>query len=82
MNVIVWALLTGIITGGTWVGIVLWSRQRRLAGQQQALLEETHRRLAELDETYRRLAEVEERLDFAERILGEGQDRPPRESGG
>ena len=77
MNIVVWALLTGLITGGSWVAIVLRRQQRRLSEQQQALIEDTNRRLAELDQTYQRLAEVEERLDFAERLLSAGRVQPP-----
>ncbi len=76
MNVVVWALLTGMVTGGTWVAIVLRRQQRLLSERQQALMEDTNRRLAELDHTYQRLAEVEERLDFAERLLSDGQTKP------
>ena len=76
-NIVVWALLTGLISGGTWVAIMLRRQQRRLSEQQQALIEDTNRRLAELDQTYQRLAEVEERLDFAERLLSGGRVPPP-----
>lgn len=76
MNIVVWALLTGMVTGGTWVAIVLRRQQRLLSERQQALMEDTNRRLAELDDAYRRLAEVEERLDFAERLLSDGRARP------
>ena len=76
MNIVVWALLTGMVTGGTWVAIVLRRQQRLLSDRQQALMEDTNRRLAELDDAYRRLAEVEERLDFAERLLSDGRARP------
>ena len=79
ITVVVWALLTGVVSGGVWAAIVLHGRQRRLADQQQWLIEDTNRRLAELDATYQRLAEVEERLDFAERLLLERRDKssPP-----
>ena len=76
LNILVWALLTGIVTGGTWVAIVLRRQQRLLSERQQALMEDTNRRLAELDQTYQRLAEVEERLDFAERLLTDGRTKP------
>jgi hypothetical protein len=76
MNVVVWALLTGMVTGGTWVAIVLRRQQRLLSERQQALMEDTNRRLAELDHTYQRLADVEERLDFAERLLSDGRTKP------
>ncbi len=61
----------------TRVAIILRRQQHRLSEQQQALIEDTNRRLAELDQTYQRLAEVEERLDFAERLLSAGRAQPP-----
>ena len=77
---VVWALLTGAITGGAWVGIVLLRRQHRLASRHLRLVEDVERRLDELADVGNRLAEVEERLDFAERLLAlerEGQRLPP-----
>lgn len=68
-NAVIWALLTGMVTGGVWVAIVLFSRQRWLRQQYQAMVEETDRRLSELDDTHRRMAELEERLDFTDRLL-------------
>lgn len=71
---IVWALLTGAITGGVWVGIVLLQRIRRISEQQPAELEDLRRRLEELEGVDRRLAEVEARLEFAERLLIQRKD--------
>ncbi len=79
MTGIVWGLLTGIITGGIWVAILLVSKQRRLSEQHQAMLEETNRRLDELEYTNQRVLDLEERLDFAERLLAEGRPRLPPE---
>lgn len=74
METVVAVLLTGIITGGVWVGIVLLRRQYRLTEQQPALLDDIQRRLDELENAEKRLAELEERLDFAERLLTRQQD--------
>jgi hypothetical protein len=74
METVVAVLLTGIITGGVWVGIVLLRRQYRLTEQQPALLDDIQRRLDELENAEKRLAELEERLDFAERLLTRRQD--------
>ena len=71
---IVWALITGIVTGGVWVGIVLLRRQHRLSEQQAALFADMQRRVDELENVDQRLAEVEERLDFAERLLTTQRD--------
>jgi hypothetical protein len=54
---IMWALLTGFITGGVWVAIVLLRRQRRWSEQQPAPLEEVQGRLDHLEHGEKRLAE-------------------------
>ncbi len=80
-EITLWALLTGMITGGVWVGIVLVRHQRRLARLQPEVLEDLQRRVDELESVRGRLAEVEERLDFAERLLSQDRDAqrlPPR----
>ena len=64
-----WALLTGGITGGAWVGIVLLRRQRRLTEEEWRLLEATRAQLDVMAETQARLSEAEARLDDAERAL-------------
>ena len=64
-----WALLTGGITGGAWVGIVLLRRPRCLTGEQWRLLEATRAQLDVMAETQARLSEAEARLDDAERAL-------------
>jgi hypothetical protein len=68
-HIVLWALLTGGITGGAWVGIVLLRRQRRLTGEQWRLLEATRAQLDVMAETQARLSEAESRLDDAERAL-------------
>jgi type II secretory pathway component PulJ len=74
INLIVAVLLTGIVTGGVWAGIVLISRQRRLIETQPALLDDIQRRLDDLDNMEKRLADMEERLEFTERLLSKQQD--------
>lgn len=79
-NTILWALFTGIVSGGVWVGIVLIGRQRRRSELQTAMRLELERRLDELEGVDTRLAELEERVDFAERLLPErreGRRLPP-----
>jgi predicted nuclease with TOPRIM domain len=71
---IVWALLTGTISGGVWVGIVLLRRIRQISERQPAQLEDMQRRLDELEHVDQRLAEVEARLEFAERLLSRQRD--------
>ena len=43
LNTIVWALLTGLITGGVLVGIVLVQHQRRLARWEPEMLDHLQR---------------------------------------
>lgn len=69
-----WALSTGLVTGGVWIGIVLLRRQSLLARRQPQLLEEVAQRLEQLDSVEKRLAEVEGRLEFAERMLAADRD--------
>ena len=71
---IIWALLTGLITGGAWVGIVLVQRQRRLTLDQAGLRGELERRLDELEDVNTRLAELEERVEFTERVLAKERE--------
>jgi hypothetical protein len=67
-QVVLWALLTGAITGAVWVAIVMFQRQHRIdAGR--ADLDEVDARLQQLEGSEQRVAELEERLDFAERLL-------------
>jgi len=75
MEVVLWALLTGGITGGVWTAIVLKGRQRRLAEDYEALLADNAAHVAELERVSHQMAELEERVDAAERILIEHQHR-------
>lgn len=68
-NIFLWALFTGGITGAVWMGIVLLSRQRRLASEHRDLLEDRQRVLDELEVLSDRVTEMQDRLDFAERHL-------------
>jgi hypothetical protein len=75
MEVVLWALLTGGITGGIWTAIVLKGRQRRLSEDYEALLEDNAAHVAELERVSHKMAELEERVDAAERLLIEHQHR-------
>jgi hypothetical protein len=76
-NVIVWALLTGLVTGGAWVGIVLGRQRRRLGRFDYREIEDLRRRVAELERGVGdRLSAAEERLDFVERLLPRGPTEP------
>lgn len=61
-NIIVWALLTGGITGGVWVSIVLLRNHAKLRDEQNALGTGIESRRAELARLEARLALVESRL--------------------
>ena len=75
MEVVLWAFLTGGISGGVWAAIVLKRRQRKMAEDYEALLEDNAAHVAELERVSRRMMELEERVDAAERILIEHQHR-------
>ena len=69
LQVILWALATGGITGGVWTAIVLFGRQRRLAAEHRELVLDRQRLLDELEAISARLTDVEDRVDFTERQL-------------
>lgn len=75
MDVVLWALLTGGITGGVWTAIVLKGRQRRLTDDYEALLQDNASHVAELERVSRRMLDLEERVDSTERRLIEKQER-------
>jgi uncharacterized SAM-binding protein YcdF (DUF218 family) len=68
-NIVIWGLLTGLITGVVWTSIVLLGRQKRLTDEQRSLRAELERRFDALEAVDVHVAELEERLDFAERLL-------------
>ncbi|MBA2291861.1 MAG: hypothetical protein H0W15_05320 [Gemmatimonadales bacterium] len=76
MPLIIWALVTGFVTGAVWVAIVLMQSQRRLRQYQVEMGDHTQARLDHLDSLESRLADVEDRLAFTERMLTERQDAP------
>ena len=61
-QIVVWALLTGGITGGIWTSIVLLGNQARLRKEQQSLGDDVAARRAELARLEARLAFVESRF--------------------
>jgi hypothetical protein len=81
-SILIWALMTGAVTGGVGVAIVLLQRRFRIARRQTDLLEETERRLDELADVGTRVSEMEDRLDFAERTLARQREEsrlsPPK----
>ena len=67
----------------TTITIILWPLMRafgrRLEGKNvdsalRAEVEELHHRLADMDSLQARVLELEERVDFAERVLGQTHD--------
>jgi len=75
--IVAWALATGAITGGIWIGTVLVSHLRRLAREQLFLSAQLENRLEQLDRMETQLADVEGRLEFAERMIA-AVDAPDR----
>ena len=76
LQVLLWALLTGGVTGATWVGILAMQRHERMLRRQRQLTDELLQRVAALEGVEPRLLEAEERLDFTERRLVEERERP------
>jgi hypothetical protein len=75
MQIVLWALFTGGITGAVWVAIVMFGRQKRIESERRGL-DEVNQRLDDLDAAEQRVAELEERLDFAERLLAQKRSEP------
>ncbi len=61
--VVLWALLTGGITGGVWVSIVLLGNHAKLRDEQKSLGTDIAARRVELARLEARLALVESRLE-------------------
>lgn len=79
-QVVLWALLTGGITGAVGVAIVMVRRQRRIDGR-RAGLDQLADRMQDLEASQDRVAQLEERLDFAERLLAQHRDPAAERSG-
>ena len=77
---VLWALLTGGITGAAWVAIVMVRRQQRIDGR-RAGLDELGERMEELEASHDRVAELEARLDFAERLLVQHREEAAKRVG-
>jgi predicted component of viral defense system (DUF524 family) len=69
LNVILWALATGAVTGGVWTAVVLWRRHVSLAFQYRELMDDRGRILAAVEELEAHNRELEERLEFVERLI-------------
>ena len=77
-QVVLWALLTGGITGAVWVAIVMFRRERRI-DEERAGVDMLDARLQRLEYSDQRVAELEERLDFAERLLAAHREEAAKE---
>ncbi len=65
VNVIIWALVTGVITGAVFATIILVGSRRR-EEELRAVLEA---RDDELQAAHEQMAELEARIQFTERLL-------------
>ena len=74
-EIILWALLTGGITGGVWIGILALNRHERMLDRQRQLTDRLQQRLEALEQVEGRLLEAEERLDYTERNLVQDAER-------
>ena len=75
MIVVIWALLTGAITGGVFTAIILKTRQRRLVEDYESLLDDNAAHVAELERVTGKMLELEERVESAESLLLQQQQR-------
>jgi hypothetical protein len=75
MIVVIWALLTGAITGGVFTAILMKTRQRRLVDDYEALLDDNAAHVAELERVTGKMLELEERVESAESLLIQQQQR-------
>lgn len=76
LQVLLWALGTGFITGAVWFGILFFRRQS--TAQIEAKTEPAER--LSLDDMSRRLLEMEERLDATEQRLLREKVQQPRKA--
>lgn len=84
-NLVVWALLNGLVTGAVWIGIVLLRRQRREVVALLDHLAEVRRGVEDSEYLADRIAQLEERLDVTERLLATGREQervPPARRAG
>jgi hypothetical protein len=74
LQILLWALATGGVTGAVWAGIILMGRQKRLAREHRELLEDRQRTLDALESVQHHVMELEDRLDFAERRIRQPEE--------
>jgi hypothetical protein len=83
LQVVLWALGTGFVTGAVWFAIVLFRRHPTHAAESPVLPEPQQTESMTLETMTRRLLELEERLDATEHLLrrekAEQLRRPPPE---
>ena len=65
-HIVLWALLTGFVTGAAWFGILFFRRNLPPAAEPPALPPSQDGDPEHLEEVKRRLLELEERLDATE----------------
>ena len=78
LQVVLWALGTGFVTGAVWFAILFFRRQPRRAGDPPALPQSSQAESITPEHMTRRLLELEERLDATEQILKREQVAQPR----
>jgi hypothetical protein len=81
VNLILWALGTGLITGAVWIGVVMYERQKRINDRRESA-DELAARIDALEASEARVAELEERLDFTERLLTQHREELKQLRGG
>ena len=69
LQIVLWALGTGFITGAVWLAIVFFRRHPAHTGEPPALPPPNDTESLSADDMKRRLLELEERMDATEHVL-------------
>ena len=78
LQIVLWALATGFVTGAVWFAIVFFRRHPTDAGEPPVLPASEQAESVTPENVTRRLLEVEERLDATEHLLKRERVEQPR----
>ena len=78
LQIVLWALGTGFITGAVWFAIVFFRRHPTASGEPQVLPPSHQTEANRLEDVTRRLVELEERVDASEFLLKRDKVAQPR----
>lgn len=78
LQIVLWALGTGFVTGAVWFAILFFRRHPTDGGEPPVLPASQPKESVALEDVTRRLLEVEERLDYTEHLLKREKVEQPR----